>query len=247
MLGAEGVKALSRDGGRRVACHVLDDGERGYRHLLEELDALDDVDEGEALRRAHEHAAGHANTLRERELHVARARGQVDDEEVERPPRRLPDHLLDERRDLGAAQHHRMGVHPTYRHQTHAVALEREDGRTDHAHLGRLWRHHRRQRRPVDVHVHKPDARAERGERKREVDGGRRLADAALAAADRDDVRDLREAGRRLARLRGRGQQRALDRRQRNAKRIDERSLARGRERDDCGRLGRACAQREES
>ena len=76
---------------------------------------------------------------------------------------------------------------------------------------------------------------------------GGNAVDAALAAADRDDVRDLREAGRRLARLRGRGQQRALDRRQRNAKRIDERSLARGRERDDCGRLGRACAQREES
>ena len=67
---------------------------------------------------------------------------------------------------------------------------------------GREAEHHRHVR-AVDVAVENADAAAAARQRQRQVDGHRRLADAALARADGDDV--LHAGQRRLPRLRRRG------------------------------------------
>jgi hypothetical protein len=86
------------------------------------------------------------------------------------------------------------------RHDLQAVRLERQD-----LALGRDLRplgaepQHARDRVAPDVGVEHADLLALRRERDGEVDGQRRLADAALAGADAEDVGDLRERALRQA------------------------------------------------
>ena len=72
--------------------------------------------------------------------------------------------------------------------------------------------HHQRDARAVDVGVEQADLRAELRERDRDVGGDGALADAALAAADEDDVLDRRHEVVRVHRLRRRAAHRPGER-----------------------------------
>ena len=133
--------------------------------------------------------------LGERHRHVAGARRQVDEQEVELAPvdvlEELRERLVEHRPapdDGGVLLHEEAD-----RHDLHAVVLERQD-----LAVGRDLRaaadvEHARDRVAPDVGVEDADLLALRRERHREVGGDRRLAHAALAGADADDVGDLRE------------------------------------------------------
>ena len=148
---------------------------------------------GHGLRRGDDEELGLRQQLGERHRDVAGARRQVDEQEVQLAPldvleelgERLVEHrpapddgavLLDEEAD---------------RHDLHAVALQRHDLalRRD----GRAARdaEHARDRVAPDVGVEDAHALAVGGQRGGQVGGDRRLADAALARADADDVGDL--------------------------------------------------------
>ena len=102
-----------------VVAHVLDDAEDRDLDLLEHRDRLDDVDERDLLRRGHHHRAGDRDELRQRELRVAGAGRQIDDQVVEVAPVDVLDELLQELVDHRAAPHDR------------AVALDEEADRDD--------------------------------------------------------------------------------------------------------------------
>src|SRR3546814_5332582 len=71
---------------RQEIAHILDDAEERHLDLAEHGDRLAGVDQGEILRRRDDHGAGERNLLRHSQLHVASARGHVDDEDVELSP-----------------------------------------------------------------------------------------------------------------------------------------------------------------
>src|SRR5258706_9679138 len=73
-----GVPALRAD----VDRHVLDDADDRDADLLEHLEALPRIDEGDVLGRGDDHGAGDRHLLREGELDVAGAGRQVDHEVV---------------------------------------------------------------------------------------------------------------------------------------------------------------------
>src|SRR5439155_1713217 len=177
-----------------VSAHVLDHAEHGRAHLGEHRHRPPDVQEGNVLRRGDDHPTRDRYLLHERQLGVARAGRQVDDEEVGGSPvdvaQELPDDAHDER---AAPDDGRLLVEEeAHRDEPDAVALERLDP------LGRrrvrplCGPEHDGQARPVDVGVDEPDA-SEPGERQREVHRHGGLADAALGARHGDDVRDSGE------------------------------------------------------
>ena len=101
--------------------------------LAEHRDRLRGVEQGDVLRRADDDRAGERQHLRERQRDVARARGHVDDEVVERSPERVAEHLRDravEHRpppDDRLARRHQKS-HRHHRHRTAAdVELHRHD------------------------------------------------------------------------------------------------------------------------
>ena len=83
-------------GGTAVTGHVLDHAEHAHIHFAEHGDGAAGIDEGEILRGGDDERAIGLELLRERELHVAGAGRQIDDQHVERAPITLLDHL-DER------------------------------------------------------------------------------------------------------------------------------------------------------
>ena len=175
--------------------HVLDDAEDRHADLLEHLDALPGVDQGDVLRRRHDHRAGERHPLRERQLDVAGAGRQVDDQVVEVGPVGLAQQLLERLRDHRPAPDHRVVLldQEADRHHLDAVVLHRLHGLAVARFGPAVDAHHHRLARAVDVGVEDADACALGGERERQVDGGRALADAALARRDRDDVLHVRQ------------------------------------------------------
>src|SRR3546814_3496611 len=101
------------------------------RHLdlAEHGDRLAGVDQGEILRRRDDHGAGERNLLRHSQLHVASARGHVDDEDVELSPGDLAQHLQERRLDHRATPDHgRLLVdQEAHRHRLDTVVLHRLD------------------------------------------------------------------------------------------------------------------------
>ena len=171
--------------------HVLDDAEHRHVDLAEHRQPLAGVDQRHVLRRRDDHRAGERDALRQRQLRVAGARRQVDDQVVERAPFDVAEELLERlHHHRPAPDHRRVGLHDeAERHQLHAVLLQRQDAVADHPRLGDA--EHHRHRGAVDVGVEQADAMAELRQRQREVGGDGRLADAALAAGDRHHVADL--------------------------------------------------------
>ena len=173
--------------------HVLDDAEDRHADLLEHLDALLGVEQRDVLRRGHDHRAGHRHALRQRELDVAGAGRQVDDQVVEVLPVGLAQQLLQRLRGHRAAPDHGLVLvdQEADRHHLHAVVLQRLHGLAVLA-LGpaRDAQHHR-QAGAVDVGIEQADAGALGRQRERQVGGGGALADAALARGHGDDVLDV--------------------------------------------------------
>ena len=133
-------------------------------------------------------------------LHIARSRRHIDDEHIERTavtcPVGLAKHLVQRRDDHGAAPDDRRSLidHEPHGHDLEAPAFQRLDtlalpdarlsGDAEQARL----------RGTIDVGIDDPDPQAQRLKAQRKINRGRRLADAALARGDRDDVLDARNA-----------------------------------------------------
>jgi hypothetical protein len=136
-----------------------------------------------------------SSSARQGQLHVAGAGRQVDDQVVDVLPVGLVDQLVERLGDHRAAPDHRLvlvdQVADRHRldlvgdHRLEALAIIgiRPSRKTEHARLTGT----------VDVGVHDADRGALGGQRQRQVDRHRRLADATLARGDRDDVLDALE------------------------------------------------------
>ncbi len=140
------------------------------------------------LRGRDDHRARGPVLLDHRELDVAGAGRQVDDQRVGLAPRRI-DELAERARHHRPAPRQRLVGRDELSHRQHRHAPARLD-RVEHLALGgrplvgRL--HQPGLRGAVDVGVDQAGAKAEPLHRDREIGRQRRLADAALAAAHRD-------------------------------------------------------------
>src|SRR3954467_748209 len=83
--------------------HVLDDADDRRLHLLEHLQTLDRIGQGDILRRGDDDCTGEGNLLRQRQLHVAGTRRQVDYQVVEILPEDIVQKLGDQLRNQRAA------------------------------------------------------------------------------------------------------------------------------------------------
>jgi len=190
----EDIGALAAMGAAEIA-HILDDPEDRHVDLAEHVETLAGVEQGDVLRRRDDDRAGQRRLLHQGELRIAGARRQIDDENVERRPGDVAEQLAER------AHHHRaapddgvLGRHEkAHRHALHAVILQRLDALLRvHLRLP-VDAHHARHRGPVDIRVEDADRLAEAGQRQRQIDRRRRLADAALARGDGDDRADARQ------------------------------------------------------
>src|SRR5215472_4226824 len=143
-----------------VVRHVLDDPEDRHVDLLKHREALAGVDQRDVLGRRDDDGAGEPDLLGQRQLSVARAGRQVDDQLVELAPRDVLEKLLDRfHHHWSAPDDGLVHVHEEpERHDLHAVALDRHD-------LVRLVdvglfvdAHHHLLGRAIDVRIHEPDA-----------------------------------------------------------------------------------------
>src|SRR5262249_20773920 len=82
---AENVASLAAMRALEIA-HVLNDAEHGHVDLLEHGKPPPRIDQRQILRRGDDDGALQRHVLRERQLRIARARGHVDHEHVERAP-----------------------------------------------------------------------------------------------------------------------------------------------------------------
>ena len=173
-----------------VARHVLDRTDQAHVRLLrhDRRTRCDLLRSG--LRSRHDDDLRARQQLAERDRDVARARRHVDDEQVELAPVHVGEELLERAVQHRAAPHHRRVVveEEADRHQLQILRHGRHDHPVDEHRLLRDPEHVR-DRVSVDVRVENADLPAELRERRREVDRQRRLADAALAARDREHAR----------------------------------------------------------
>ena len=180
------VAALRAD----VDAHVLDDAEDRDADLLEHLEALARVEQGDVLRRGDDHRAGHRHLLRQGQLDVAGARRQVDDQVVEVVPVVSLSSCSSAWVTIGPRQ--TMGVSRSIRKPIDMACRPWAcigSSVLPSARLGLAGdAQHLRLRRAVDVGVEHADAGALGRQRQRQVDRGGGLADAALAGGHGDDV-----------------------------------------------------------
>ena len=176
--------------GADVVAHVLHDPEDRHVDLLKHVDAPCHVEQGDILRRRDDHRAGERHPLRHGELRIAGAGRQVAEQHVELAPIDVPHHLLQR------LHHHRStpdhgGILGNQKADGHALdpVIRHGAQRAFAHHLGLAAEiEHARNRRPVDVAVEQTDSDILGGHRGRDVDGGGRLADSALAGCDGDDA-----------------------------------------------------------
>mmetsp|Transcript_19583 Transcript_19583/g.60542 ORF Transcript_19583/g.60542 Transcript_19583/m.60542 type:complete len:411 (+) Transcript_19583:627-1859(+) len=141
--------------------HVLDDGDHGHVHRVEELDALDHIRKGQARGRGHDDGRVDRETLAERQLGVPGAGGRVHDEHIQRTPVDAVRELLHDAGHAAPAHHRRFVVQKAERHELQTELRKRFQKfrralRRPHARV-RQRSHQRRQRRPVHVHVAQTD------------------------------------------------------------------------------------------
>jgi hypothetical protein len=186
------VAAVAAD----VHAHVLHHTQHRHVHLLEHLEPLARVGQGNVLRCGDDDGAGNGNTLRQCELDVTRARGHVDDQVVEVTPIGIPEQLrqcLSHHR--AAPDHGLLGIdQKTDGHGHQAMRRQRLDAFA----VGRgrpLAREaqHDGLAGPVDVGVEDADPGALVRPGKRQVCGDCGLADAALARCHGYDVAYTRQ------------------------------------------------------
>ena len=183
------VAALGAD----VGGHVLHDAQHRDLDLLEHLEPLAGVEQGDVLGRGDDDGAGDRDLLGQGQLGVAGARGQVDHQIVEVGPVGVVEQLLQGLGDHGAAPDHRgllvdeeadgHGLEVVAVHRLQGLAVDglRLAGDAQHARLGGA----------VDVGVEDADLGPLSGQGQRQVDRGGGLAHAALAGGHGDDVLDV--------------------------------------------------------
>ena len=193
--------------------HVLHEPDDGDVHPLEHRQRLPHVRESDVLRRRDEDRAGDGNRLRERQLGVRGAGWQIHDEVVEVAPVHVTEELLDRPADEGSAPDDGLAVGHEEGDRDDLDPVPRE--RLDLPRGCRLRRplhpQHLRDVRAGDVRVEEPDGGPVQGERGRQVDADRALADAALARRHGDDVLHARDELRRLRRGRAADRGRPVD------------------------------------
>src|SRR5690606_5277805 len=184
--------ALVPAAGTDVEGHVLDHAEDRDADLLEHLQPLARVDECDVLRRGHDDGTRDRDLLRERELDIAGAGGQIDDEIVEVAPARVLQELLERLSHHRPAPHHG-GVdvdekpdgdclQPMALHGLEVLTVFRFGTPGD--------AEHRRLRGTVDVGIEYAYRRPLGRKGERQIDCGGGLSDAALPRGDGNDVLD---------------------------------------------------------
>ncbi len=180
---AENIYGLAAVRARERA-HVLDDAKDFDVDLTEHFDGFADVGKGDGGRRGDDDRAGDGDRLDERELDVAGAGREVNEQVIELAPLDAAQELRDDAVEHGAAPDHRLvaGVEQTHRDHFHAGDLHGDD-----AFIGgglRLLQsaEHDGDVRAVNVSVHEADFVAEFDEGESEVDCDRGFTDAAFAA-----------------------------------------------------------------
>ncbi len=191
-----------------VGRHVLDQSQHLDIKLFEHRQALAGVDQGNVLGRRDDDRPGQRHVLAQRQCDVARARGQIDDQVVQLAPFDVDDQLFQCLHQQRPAPDHRLvdiddetqghDADPARGHDRPNPPVRRSLG-------GALGAGHHLLGRTVDVGVEQADGEILLGQGQRKVGADGRLADAALARCDRDDVLDAGDL------LSPRGRRRGLD------------------------------------
>ena len=87
--------------------HVLDNAENRHIDLLEHRQPAARIDQRKILRRRNDHCALQRYILRQRQLRIAGAGRHIDDENIERSPRDIAQHLGDGGHHHRTAPYHR--------------------------------------------------------------------------------------------------------------------------------------------
>ena len=178
-------EALAATRAEDLPRHVLDDPGEAHPRLLRHDAGARGYLLRRRLRRRHHDGLRTRQKLAERDRDVTRAGGHVDHEDVELAPVHVREELLERPMEHRPAPHHRLVVvqEEADGHELQVV-LHRRDDHLVHEHGLLMNAEDMRDRVAVHVRVEHADALADSSQRDREVRRQRRLADAALAAAD---------------------------------------------------------------
>src|SRR5260370_2138952 len=172
--------------------HVFDQPQVRDLQGVEHLDGAPDVGRGDVLWRRDDDGARHRNALGHGQLNVTRARRKVDDEIVQLAPVDVEQELPD-----GAGEHWPapdgglIGLDKEGDgNNLEAIALDRSDLFVFGVGLFVLGAEKNRHVGAVHIGVQHADSSPQLGQRQRDVHGAGRLADAALAGADGNNILD---------------------------------------------------------
>ena len=107
-----------------IVGHILDYAQNTHPQILEHLDSLDHIDEGQPLRSGHDDCPVEVELLAETELDVASSRRHVHDQVVELAPVGLVEELRDDRRDNRSAHDGRFLPGKPKRHTLHSFIVD---------------------------------------------------------------------------------------------------------------------------
>ena len=184
--------------GTNVHCHVFHHAQYRDVHLVEHLDALARIQQGQVLGRGDDHRTRHRDLLRQGQLDVTGARRHVDHQVVEIAPVGLGHQLLQGSGGHRATPDHGRVVvgEEGHGHDFDTVGLDRHEpllvldlrpgafGDAEHDALARA----------IDIGVEDAHPGAFPGQGQGQVGGGGGLAHAALARCHRHHVLDVGQA-----------------------------------------------------
>jgi len=157
--------------------------------LAEQIDRADGIHQREILRRRDDHRARRFLLRDHRELHIARARRQIDDDRVRRAPIGI-DQLAERVSRHRPAPRDRLPRLNQMPDREHRHAKARRHGLQPVSRRHRLCAfgaHQARLRRTINVRIDQSGAQAEALQRNREIGAERRFAHTALTARHRDE------------------------------------------------------------
>src|SRR6266566_736820 len=182
----------------REGAHVLDHAEHLHVHLAKHFDGLAHVVERDGRRRSDHDGAGDRNGLDQGQLHVAGARWKINDQIIQFAPFHAAQELRDHAVEHRPAPNHRFvaGIQQAHGDHLQTLRLHGDDVLVVRGLRFLRGAEHDRDVGAIHVGVEQTDFMAELHERQRQIYSDRRLADAAFAAGDGDEVF---HAGNRLA------------------------------------------------